>query len=135
MSKKLLVKDAMTRSPRTVSIRASIADAKKLMNKLGVRHLPVLEDGQPVGIISDRDIKLAAAIYKQRNYAQEVTVGKVCVFEPYIVTEDTALEQVLAQLVRKKIGSALVVKREKLSGILTTVDICRAFGELLRKAG
>lgn len=129
----LTVKDIMCRSPRTLSIRATIAEAKKLMNRLGVRHLPVIENAQPVAIVSDRDIKFAAAVYKQRNFDQEITIDRICVFEPYIVQEDTPLDQVLSQMARKRIGSALVVKKDKLSGILTTIDICKAFAALLKE--
>lgn len=129
----LTVKNIMSPSPRSLSIRATVADAKKLMTKLGVRHLPVTENGEPVAIVSDRDIKFAAAVYKQRNFDQEVTIDRICVFEPYIVQEDTSLDQVLLQMARKRIGSALVVKKGKLCGILTTVDICRAFASLLKE--
>src|SRR3989304_7239730 len=56
----MLVKDRM--SPRFITIGpdASLAAARALLDQHRIRHLPVVEDGNPVGIITDRVIRWAA---------------------------------------------------------------------------
>lgn len=51
---KTLVRDAMTANPRTVGPKDSFGHALVLMREGGFRHLPVVEDGIPVGIVSNR---------------------------------------------------------------------------------
>ena len=57
----MLVKERM--SPRFITIRphASLAEARALLDQHRIRHLPVVEEGNPVGIITDRDIRSAAS--------------------------------------------------------------------------
>ena len=50
----------MTRHPHTIRIDEKLDTARKLMTSLGVRHLPVLEAGKLVGVVSDRDLKSAS---------------------------------------------------------------------------
>jgi len=85
-----------------------------------------------VGIISDRDIRLAESVRGGRVSDKELLVKHVCLFNPYIVDEDTALDTVLVQMAKRRIGSVIVTREGHLSGILTTVDICRAFAKVLR---
>jgi acetoin utilization protein AcuB len=53
--------DLMTTNPVTVSPTATIADAWDLMTGLEIRHLPVLEKGKLVGIVSDRDLDIGGS--------------------------------------------------------------------------
>jgi predicted transcriptional regulator len=52
------VEQWMTRSPERIAMHQSLASAQKRMVDLGVRHLPMLDGGQLVGVISDRDLGL-----------------------------------------------------------------------------
>ena len=49
----------------------------------------------------------------------------------YSVSPDAPLDQVVATMAEHKYGSAVVMQNEKVVGIFTTVDVCRAFAELL----
>ena len=51
--------------------------------------------------------------------------------DPYTVSPDTLLDDVVATMAAKKYGSAVVMQNHKVVGIFTTVDACRAFAELL----
>ena len=55
----MLVKKRMTRDTVTVSPAHSLADALRLTRARRIRHLPVVQDGEVVGIVSDRDVRLA----------------------------------------------------------------------------
>ena len=134
MAKKLTVAEVMTPSPKTISVNEKIINAKRIMSSNAIRHVPVTEGGEVVGILSDRDIKLGEALYGRKAFNEEVGVKQVCVFNPYTVEEKEDLEKVLQLMAKKRIGSALVNKNGRLSGILTTIDICRAFARHLREA-
>lgn len=132
MNKSTTVAEVMTRLPQTVSVNEKLLGAKRLMNRLRIRHLPVTERDEVVGIVSDRDIKLAQSIYRNRNADEDVLVRDICQFEPFVVEETEPLTRVLEQMAKKRFGSVLVTKRGRLTGILTTVDICSAFSRVLR---
>src|SRR3712207_8290194 len=55
----LLVRDSMAKEVVTVGPETTAAKALALCRENGIRHLPVLEEGQLVGIISDRDLRQA----------------------------------------------------------------------------
>ena len=57
----------MTASPVSISIDSSVSRAVERMNEFGVRHLLVLDDGDPVGMISMRDV--LAQLTKRPSYA------------------------------------------------------------------
>jgi CBS domain-containing membrane protein len=131
MAKPLVVADIMTCSPKTLSVNETLTTAKKMMNSCGIRHIPVTEKREVVAILSERDIRLAETIYS-RAALNDVLVKQICVFDPYVVEENTDLVTMLNYLAKKKLGSALVVKNGHLTGIVTTIDICRAFAKVLR---
>ena len=56
----LLVRDWMTRNLVTLSPKASLAEALKLCRERRIRHIPILEEGRLVGIVSDRDLRDAS---------------------------------------------------------------------------
>jgi len=49
----------------------------------------------------------------------------------YSVTPDTPIDSVVSEMAARKYGSAIVMQNEKVVGIFTTIDVCRAFAELL----
>lgn len=72
-----LVADVMTRNPQTIHPDKPFADALHVMYEGGFRHVPVVEDGRPVGMISARDAlgpELEDFIYEllRRNQAEDI---------------------------------------------------------------
>ncbi len=118
------IKAVMTPFPHSVGIDDSIETARAAMRTHAIRHLAVTEKGQLVGVISAREIELAAGARVVRD-AQLAGA--------YVVELTEPLDRVLAAMAKSHLGSALVVKRGKLVGIFTTSDACRIFGECLRK--
>jgi len=117
------IKAVMTPFPHSVGIDDSIETARKTMRTQAIRHLAVMEKGQLVGVISEREIELASG-------ARVVRDAKVA--GAYVVELTEPLDRVLIAMARSHLGSALVVKRGKLVGIFTTSDACRVFSECLR---
>jgi acetoin utilization protein AcuB len=116
----------MTAFPHCVQSDDNLGVAERMMVDHEVRHLPVMERGRLVGVLSDRNIRQARAC------ASAGVVGDVCDRDAYVVSLSEPLDRVLMTMAEKHYGSALVVKEGRLAGIFTTTDACRHFGKLLR---
>jgi acetoin utilization protein AcuB len=121
----------MTASPLPVEIDADIRTAEDLMLDHDVRHLPVLQDGVLVGVVSDRDI---AGVWSVVNADPDkhIQVRSICSLDLYTVEVGEKLDHVLMEMAERRIGSAVVTQDEKIVGIFTATDACRCFGAFLR---
>jgi acetoin utilization protein AcuB len=126
------IKSFMTPFPFSISEVAPLDEAQAFMRSKKIHHLPVTRDGIPVGVISDRDIKLVLGPDFAYPNPDELTVGQVMVREAYSVDLATRVDKVLDHMVRHHIGSALITRKGKLVGVFTAMDACRALCELLR---
>lgn len=119
----------MTTAPHSVGNDQSIATASAMMTTHGIRHLPVLHGGKLRGILTDRDIKVLAAF--ESFDSAKLKVEEVMTETPYTVGPDCALDEVVSVMAEKKYGSAVIEQNNRVVGIFTTVDACRALKELL----
>jgi len=119
----------MTRQPWTVRKNAKMSQAHELMRSHRIRHLPVLEAGKLVGIVSDRDLHLIETL--PDSDPEEVTVEEAMTEDVYSVGLDDPIDAVAEQMATHKYGCAIVVQNRRVVGIFTTVDACRALSELL----
>lgn len=119
----------MTAFPYSIEAGASLTDAKVMMAEHDIRHLPVTDGGQIVGIVAYTDV--LAALTVRDEGSDETRVAEVCATHAYVVEVGTHLEDVTREMARRHIGSALVTKQGKLVGILTGSDVCRVLGDLL----
>lgn len=123
------VQKYMTKVPKSIGFDRPLSHAMEVMRDLRIRHLPVLKGGKLVGILTDRDIKLVTSFEKVDP--AKMTVDEACTFDPYLTSPTSPLNEVVAHMADKKYGCAIVVDNDKLVGILTEVDVCRALAELL----
>jgi len=126
-----IVGAVMTSFPYSVEIEEGVARIEAMMDEHGIRHLPVQENGRVVGVVSERDLhhrinRGAPAVEQAQLRARDVMVA-----DPYVVSFKTPLNEVMAQMALRHIGSAIVLRRGKLAGILSAVDVCRIFAEYL----
>lgn len=119
----------MTTLPHTIGADQSLAKAEKMMTDLRVRHLPVLDGGKLVGIVSDRDLKLVES-FKDVD-PTKINVAEAYSPDPYIAAPSSSLADVCAEMAAHKYGCALVCDNHKLVGIFTWVDALNAFNDLL----
>jgi len=121
----------MTHDPITVNAQLTLAQAEKMLREHNIRHLPVLEGGKLIGVVSDRDLKMILG-FKDVD-ANRVTVEEACTFDPITVSPESNLDDVVSLMAEKKIGSVLVTDNNKLVGIYTWVDALRAMQEILNQ--
>ena len=119
----------MTTTPHSIGSEQTIAKAASMMSQHHIRHLPVLHGGHLLGILTDRDIKLIES-FKDVDVTK-VSVEEAMTEQPYTVSPDAPLDEVVQTMAEKKLGSAVIVQNHKVVGIFTTVDACQALAELL----
>src|SRR4051812_24876538 len=131
MSKSIpTVQKYMTTSPHTIGDDQPMTVAHRMMREHRVRHLPVLRGAKIVGLVSDRDLNTVETLIDVDP--RKVLVSEAMSQDPYVVSPDAALDEVVATMAEKKYGSAVIVQHDKVVGIFTTVDACRAFADLLQ---
>ena len=127
------VSAAMTPFPYHVQADAPVAEVERLMQEHGIRHIPVQDGGRVVGIISERDLHQLVNPALPRRDRERIRARDVLVSDPYVVEMNAPLDEVLAEMSRRGIGSAIVVRHQRLAGILSATDICRALAAILRQ--
>lgn len=122
------VRKFMTPMPHTIEKGIPLKKALEEMRLHAVRHLPVLDEHGLVGILTDRDVKLAASF----NGATEMVAGDVMTPDLYVVVPDAPLDQVVFEMAEHKYGCAVVRQENgKVVGIFTATDGLRVLGEVL----
>ncbi|PRQ02908.1 inosine 5'-monophosphate dehydrogenase [Enhygromyxa salina] len=122
------IKSVMTAFPYSIAPTASLEDAEAMMREHDIRHLPVCDNHLVVGILSEREMRVALSLREQGT----LTVAEVCTKQPLLVDLEQPLDAVATEMAARRVGSAIVLRGDKLSGILTTTDVCRLLAELLR---
>jgi acetoin utilization protein AcuB len=136
----MIARDLMTPDPLTVTPEASIAEVWDLMREVDIRHVPVVQGGALVGMVSDRDLGrvdmarlLKAAGADALRQELETPIVQIMSSDVISVEADTEVAEVIALLLDHKIGALPVIEagtREVL-GIISYVDVLRALqGEL-----
>jgi acetoin utilization protein AcuB len=122
------IQKVMTPMPHTIGKDIPMTKALELMREHQIRHLPVQDGGQLVGIVTDRDVKLAASFSR----AVELTAEDVMTPDPYSVGPETPLDEVVRAMADHKYGCAIVRQANgKVVGIFTNVDGMRVLSDEL----
>jgi acetoin utilization protein AcuB len=112
----------MTPCPQTIHADATLFDALATMRRHGIRHLPVMDKGLLVGVLSERDIAFAERFLEARS----APVAAVMTRDPYVTVPYAPLAEVAEAMARYKYGAAIVLDHGNVVGIFTTVDALRA---------
>jgi acetoin utilization protein AcuB len=120
----------MTPMPHTVGSDISLKKAYELMRENRIRHLPVQHGGKLLGVLTDRDVKLASSF----KGSDEFKVEDVMTPEPYTVHPDSNLDEVVLEMAEHKYGCAVVMQDNgKVVGIFTATDGLRVLGEVIKQ--
>ncbi len=128
----MLVREIMYGPVVTVAPDDTLANAYRTMNEHDIRHLPVVEDGRLVGIVSDRDLRLATSALHPAPLSPEARVADVMMRGPHTVAPDAPVEEAALEMRDYRIGCLPVVGDGEVLGIVTVTDLLDA---LVRLAG
>lgn len=129
-----LVADIMTKQVVTIDINDELSQAKEIMDEKGIRHLPVMENGQLSGILSMTDIN-------QLQYMSEFAQGKVdaksffLIFDidqlmtknVMVVESDSSISEASKIFIEKNFHAMPVVEGGELVGILSVKDVLKYY--------
>ncbi|OUR90231.1 hypothetical protein A9Q81_19750 [Gammaproteobacteria bacterium 42_54_T18] len=123
----------MSPFPHSIEGSQSLSQASLMMRENNVNHLPVTDIGQLIGVVSTEDLKIGSSAFVPTGASVDLIVKDVCSSKIYLADIYDPLEAVLRVMSEKHVDSAIVMKNDKLAGILTHSDICRSYAELLAK--
>ena len=132
MSSDLKIKTVMHPFPHSIGLTQNLSTAKEMMKQHNIRHLPVLDAGKLVGVLSDREIHFECAVDKLD--AEKILVKDSYTPEPQVFDSEILVSEVSKVMAHQHIGCALIVEEGKLIGIFTAVDACRLLSEILSGA-
>jgi acetoin utilization protein AcuB len=121
------IRDYMTRGAHSIGPKQTLAVAHRIMRDNHIRHLPVLEGGKLIGLVSERDLHLVETL--QDVDPETVAVEDAMTEEPYFVGPDADLATVARTMAEQKYGSAVILYKGKLLGVFTTTDALRALAD------
>jgi len=131
----LRVKDLMSSELDVVSPDAHLHEVLTKMNRAGYRHLPVVANDMLVGIITDRDIRLAVNspfVDEEADLTREAILDGVRVEDcmspdPQCVSSHTPLHEVADLLSLNKFGAMPVMDDGKLVGMISYIDFLKHY--------
>lgn len=134
----MIVGNRMTKNPFTVKMSESLSDAREILKKEKIHHLPVISDkGALVGIITEKDILSASPspattldVWEMYSLLAKLTVGDVMNKNPVSCKPDVAVEEAARLMSDNDIGGLPVVDDGILVGIITESDLFEIFIEL-----
>ncbi|MGA8263616.1 MAG: CBS and ACT domain-containing protein [Ignavibacteriaceae bacterium] len=122
----MLIVEIMKPDPITISDKTKLNDAYKLMLERGIRHLPVIKNWKIVGLVTDRDLRLATSKLTKHPFKPDTEVGKMMSHPVNTISPNDPVERA-AQIMREmKIGCLPVVEDNQLVGIVTVTDLLDA---------
>jgi acetoin utilization protein AcuB len=126
----LVARDVMTPNPVTVRPDDLLGVAMEKMRSRRCRRLPVVEGDRLVGIITDRDVRLALnsplVLHERRSdqlLREHVPVRACMTPDPIAVSPDTPVIEVVRLMRDHKFGGMPVVEGDRLIGIITETDL------------
>jgi len=135
----MLVKNWMSKDVITVDIDDSMQNAIYILQKHNINILPVMENGNIVGIITDRDLKKASPsdattldIHELLYLISKIKVRNLMKKPVYTIPHDFTIEEAAAILLEKRIsGLPVVDEKNQLIGIITRSDLFQVIISLI----
>lgn len=133
----LRVRDSMTRDVVTLGPEASAAEAWAVCNDNNIRHVPVVEEGRLVGLVSDRDLRdvRGGGGDRESDTPRWVRLGDMMSRNVVTIHPLDTIEHAAREIYDRKIGCLPVVADGQLAGIITSADMMRALIELVGAHG
>ncbi|MEM4281659.1 MAG: CBS domain-containing protein [Candidatus Caldarchaeum sp.] len=127
MERVKLVKEIMADNVVTVSADDSVYAAARLMAEKGVGSCVVVKDEKPVGIVTERDVVrkvVAVGLSPKRTRVERIMSSPLIV-----VGENTSIADAAAIMAGHRVRRLVVVRDDRLAGVVSVTDLVRAVGE------
>ena len=121
------VRDAMTENPRSIGASASVVEAARLMRDEHIGSLPITDDEELVGMITDRDI--TTRVVAEAADPKMTSVGDVVSRDLISVEPDEELEEAVQLMASHQVRRLPVVENGRLVGIVAQADIALSANE------
>jgi acetoin utilization protein AcuB len=132
-AKPLTIAQFMTHAPHTIGVAQPLSVAREMMHKYDVRHLPVVEFGRLVGMLSERELDLLESVPEVDT--ETTPVSRAMSPHVFNAAPTDSLAEVAAAMADRKIGSAVVAKLGDVVGVFTTIDALRALATIAGETG
>jgi acetoin utilization protein AcuB len=138
----MIARDLMTAEASTVTPEATIADVWELMREADIRHVPIVQEGALVGMLSDRDLArmdfmrvLNVEGVDALHRALTTPVAKIMSSDVIVVEPDSEVAEVIDLLLENRIGAVPVIDggTREVVGIISYVDVLRALRDRLEE--
>ena len=127
------VRDAMTESPRSIGASASVVEAARLMRDEHIGSLPITDDEELVGMITDRDI--TTRVVAEAADPKVTSVGDVVSRDLISVEPDEDLEEAVQLMASHQVRRLPVVENGRLVGIVAQADVALNLRENEQRTG
>jgi acetoin utilization protein AcuB len=111
---------------------ATLTEAVAALRSRRIRHLPIVEHGRLIGIVTDRDVKRALPSLLEGTTQEEhdrllssTAVSRIMTREPVTTTPMTKLKDALTLMIENRYGGLPVLDGNRLCGIVTENDLLR----------
>jgi acetoin utilization protein AcuB len=123
----MVVQEIMSVNPFTVDASQTVREAVQQLLTQDIRHLPVLDDGLLVGMLSDRDVRslAAGALTGEAPDQLSAPVSEIMSSDPISVGPEAEIGEIIDLMVEHRVGALPVVAEDRLVGIVSYVDVLR----------
>jgi acetoin utilization protein AcuB len=122
----MLIREVMKKEPLSISPNIKLTEAYRLMIEKKIRHLPVVENRKLVGVVTDRDLRLATSLLTAHPFDPKTTVGLVMSHPVQTTNPNDPIELATQTMRELKIGCLPVIEDNRLVGIVTITDLLDA---------
>ncbi|VBB07513.1 Hypothetical protein LUCI_2762 [Lucifera butyrica] len=135
----MFVDKRMTPNPVTITPTTTVADAMDLMRNNKIRRLPVIDHGNLVGIITDRDLREVSpspattlSIFELNYLLAKMQIKDIMKKHVITITADATIEEAALSMYNNRIGGLVVVDGNgKVAGVITETDLFKSFVDVM----
>lgn len=123
----MVVQEIMSENPIAIEANQTVREAMNRLLSEDIRHLPVLDNGLLVGMLSDRDVRSIASATLSGEVSDQLAapVSDLMTSDPITVDPEADVGEVIDLMIEHKVGALPVVAEDRLVGIVSYVDVLR----------
>tara|TARA_B100001179_G_scaffold108343_1_gene77166 strand:+ start:305 stop:718 length:414 start_codon:yes stop_codon:yes gene_type:complete len=123
------VRDIMEKNVITIDIDETANNAANQMKENDISFLVIIENGKPVGVVSERDFVQKLCINNQNS--SDVKISDIMSYKFRWVKPTTKIEDAIQKMLNNNIRRLLILDDEKLVGVITQTDLASYLREKL----